>query len=236
MERRAPSATCEKSWHTPWPSSHTSRAVLFIPVDPRSYANRSEISPHTSRPASRGGASAYSAARASSSSGARVRWLTTRNSVMASITPRSRKAGQPRSSGATRRSASQARSSPRVSTIPCACTVSSAGGSCSVAGAGRHDLADGRLGLAEHRQHPVAGGAARLRRPRRLSAHLPRAGHELPALVADHDASPGSSGPRYSSLARSCPSARRPPRTAGRRARCCWSPGAGCPTRRPARA
>ena len=44
-------------------------------------------------------------------------------------------------------------------------------------GAGRHDLPAGRLGLAEHRQHPVAVGAARLRRSRRLPAHLPRRAH-----------------------------------------------------------
>ncbi|CAA9297747.1 MAG: Protein containing domains DUF403, partial [uncultured Friedmanniella sp.] len=44
-----------------------------------------------------------------------------------------------------------------------------------LARAGRHDVAAGRVGVAAHRQHPVAVGAARLRRTRRLPAHLPGA-------------------------------------------------------------
>ena len=42
-----------------------------------------------------------------------------------------------------------------------------------LARAGGHDLADGGLRLADRRQHPVAGRAARLRRTRRVPADLP---------------------------------------------------------------
>ena len=44
-------------------------------------------------------------------------------------------------------------------------------------GAGRHDLSDGCLGILDRRQHPVAVGASRLRRPRRVPAYLSRRTH-----------------------------------------------------------